>query len=119
MFRVNLLIFAIFVIHLTVLSHCAVELSERKLIAASVVRTETYLYLHIAAIFGSHAVLPFFLSFVQIFRHGDRTPVEPYPTDPYKDKAFWPVGFGQLTNVSMSARIITLIFIITYQMVRI
>lgn len=36
----------------------------------------------------------------QIFRHGDRTPVEPYPNDPYKDPSLWPVGFGQLTNVS-------------------
>lgn len=36
----------------------------------------------------------------QIFRHGDRTPVETYPNDPYKDPSLWPVGFGQLTNVS-------------------
>ncbi|KAI8430693.1 hypothetical protein MSG28_000883 [Choristoneura fumiferana] len=33
-----------------------------------------------------------------IFRHGDRTPVEPYPTDPYKNESMWPVKFGQLTN---------------------
>ncbi|KAG8231336.1 hypothetical protein J437_LFUL017688 [Ladona fulva] len=34
-----------------------------------------------------------------IFRHGDRTPVEPYPNDPYKNVSLWPVGWGQLTNV--------------------
>lgn len=33
-----------------------------------------------------------------IFRHGDRTPVEPYPNDPYKNVSLWPVGWGQLTN---------------------
>jgi len=32
-----------------------------------------------------------------IYRHGDRTPVSPYPTDPWKDRSNWPVGFGQLT----------------------
>ncbi|TRY64358.1 hypothetical protein TCAL_00857 [Tigriopus californicus] len=32
-----------------------------------------------------------------IYRHGDRTPIDPYPTDPYKDASEWPVGFGQLT----------------------
>lgn len=53
----------------SVLSHCASDRKDGKLIAASV-----------------------------IFRHGDRTPVEPYPTDPYKDSSYWPVGFGQLTN---------------------
>uniref|UniRef100_A0A1B6KL21 acid phosphatase n=1 Tax=Graphocephala atropunctata TaxID=36148 RepID=A0A1B6KL21_9HEMI len=34
-----------------------------------------------------------------LFRHGDRTPLDPYPNDPYKNASFWPVGFGQLTNV--------------------
>lgn len=34
---------------------------------------------------------------VVLYRHGDRTPVDPYPTDPYKDRSNWPVGFGQLT----------------------
>lgn len=37
------------------------------------------------------------VSVVVIYRHGDRTPVDPYPTDPYKDRSNWPVGFGQLT----------------------
>lgn len=32
-----------------------------------------------------------------IYRHGDRTPVSPYPNDPHKDPSQWPVGFGQLT----------------------
>lgn len=39
--------------------------------------------------------------FLQLFRHGDRMPVEPYPLDPYKDPSNWPNGFGQLTNVSI------------------
>jgi len=34
---------------------------------------------------------------VVLYRHGDRTPVQPYPLDPYKDRSNWPVGFGQLT----------------------
>nr|XP_023016136.1 prostatic acid phosphatase-like [Leptinotarsa decemlineata] len=35
---------------------------------------------------------------VVIYRHGDRTPIQPYPTDPYKNASYWPVGFGQLTK---------------------
>lgn len=64
-------LFALAVILLSFIATCAgeVDLSKGKLIAASV-----------------------------IFRHGDRTPVEPYPNDPYKDPKFWPTGFGQLTN---------------------
>ncbi|KAJ8975474.1 hypothetical protein NQ317_019802 [Molorchus minor] len=35
---------------------------------------------------------------VVIYRHGDRTPIRPYPTDPYRNTSYWPVDFGQLTN---------------------
>ncbi|XP_043464721.1 prostatic acid phosphatase-like [Leptopilina heterotoma] len=34
-----------------------------------------------------------------LFRHGDRTPVDPYPNDPYRNESSWPVPFGQLTNL--------------------
>lgn len=37
-----------------------------------------------------------------IFRHGDRTPVDPYPTDPWRDPSLWPVKFGELTNTGKS-----------------
>lgn len=34
-----------------------------------------------------------------IYRHGDRTPVDPYPTDPWRNESLWPVKFGELTNI--------------------
>ena len=33
-----------------------------------------------------------------LYRHGDRTPIKPYTTDPYHDESSWPIGFGQLTS---------------------
>ncbi|XP_053683836.1 prostatic acid phosphatase-like [Sabethes cyaneus] len=33
-----------------------------------------------------------------LFRHGDRTPIDPYPNDPWKDPKHWTAGWGQLTN---------------------
>ena len=36
---------------------------------------------------------------LQLYRHGDRTPVASYPTDPYNNVSYWPNGWGQLTNV--------------------
>ncbi|XP_026831711.1 prostatic acid phosphatase isoform X2 [Drosophila erecta] len=46
------------------------------------------------------ATLPGQLKFVHvIFRHGDRTPVDPYPLDPWGDRKFWSTGWGQLTNL--------------------
>lgn len=38
---------------------------------------------------------------LQLYRHGDRTPISPYPTDPYRNETSWPVPYGELTNVSM------------------
>lgn len=37
-------------------------------------------------------------SVVIVYRHGDRTPVDPYPLDPWRDPSYWPVPFGELTN---------------------
>ena len=36
----------------------------------------------------------------QVYRHGDRTPIVTWPTDPYASPSLWPQGFGQLTIVS-------------------
>ncbi|XP_066485263.1 prostatic acid phosphatase-like [Tiliqua scincoides] len=35
-----------------------------------------------------------------VMQHGDRTPLDTYPTDPYKEDN-WPQGFGQLTTVGL------------------
>uniref|UniRef100_A0AAQ5YTG5 Lysosomal acid phosphatase n=1 Tax=Amphiprion ocellaris TaxID=80972 RepID=A0AAQ5YTG5_AMPOC len=37
---------------------------------------------------------------LQLFRHGDRSPVKAYPTDPYQEND-WPQGFGQLSQEGM------------------
>ncbi|XP_044764550.1 prostatic acid phosphatase-like [Coccinella septempunctata] len=34
-----------------------------------------------------------------LYRHGHRSILDPYPTDPYRNESFWPVPFGELTNI--------------------
>ncbi|XP_066593508.1 prostatic acid phosphatase-like isoform X2 [Prorops nasuta] len=34
-----------------------------------------------------------------IYRHGDRTPLDPYPNDPYNNESLWSDPYGQLTNI--------------------
>lgn len=34
-----------------------------------------------------------------VFRHGQRTPADTYPTDVHINETFYPYGWGQLTNV--------------------
>lgn len=70
--------------------------SEDKLIFAHVVRD-----LDPILKFTSQISL-LFSSLRQLNRHGDRTPIDPYPNDPWKDPAHWTAGWGQLTNVSKS-----------------
>ena len=38
------------------------------------------------------------LSFNQVYRHGDRSPVRFFKSDKYQN--YWPQGEGQLTQVS-------------------
>jgi len=47
--------------------------------------------------------LSFSIIFSQLFRHGDRTPTETYPKDPYINY-MWPGGWGALTKVCAQYR---------------
>uniref|UniRef100_A0A3Q3LQT1 Lysosomal acid phosphatase n=1 Tax=Mastacembelus armatus TaxID=205130 RepID=A0A3Q3LQT1_9TELE len=42
----------------------------------------------------------FYLVDLILFRHGDRSPIKAYPTDPYQEND-WPQGFGQLSQEGM------------------
>uniref|UniRef100_A0A6P7FSD2 acid phosphatase n=1 Tax=Diabrotica virgifera virgifera TaxID=50390 RepID=A0A6P7FSD2_DIAVI len=59
--------------------------------------TTTFVLLVSFILLGVHAEL---IAVLQIFRHGQRTPINFYPNDPYKDPSYWGgLAGGQLTNV--------------------
>lgn len=59
----------------------------------------TCVSLSLSIIEASQVTLPGKLVFAHVlYRHGDRTPIKPYPTDPYGNISYWPVDWGQLTD---------------------
>lgn len=45
--------------------------------------------------------------FSKVFRHGEKVPhkeFQNYPNDPYRDYSYYPLGSGDLTNVSKKKR---------------
>nr|CAI5833171.1 unnamed protein product [Callosobruchus analis] len=51
--------------------------------------------------------MKYFINF-QVFRHGDRSPLESCPNDKYSSETYWPMGVGQLLNVNTDNTIVAL-----------
>ncbi len=47
-----------------------------------------------------------------LYRHGDRTPIKPYPTDPYRNESYWYVIGRVVTTVTEIA--LMCIFLVLY-----
>ncbi|KAM4537949.1 lysosomal acid phosphatase-like [Fundulus diaphanus] len=69
-------------------------------IGGNMVSTAGLLLVALASVCGRVAAERQLVYATVLFRHGDRSPVKAYPTDPYKEDA-WPQGFGQLSQEGM------------------
>ena len=49
------------------------------------------------AIYAANDLSHFYNNLLQLYRHGDRSPVNTFPIDEHKN--YWKQGFGQLTEV--------------------
>lgn len=72
------------------------NIEDGKLLFANVVSLRFELELRAAF----HLLISIKYSLKKLYRHGDRTPIDPYPNDPWKNNSLWPTGWGQLTTVS-------------------
>uniref|UniRef100_A0A8C1IJ23 Lysosomal acid phosphatase n=1 Tax=Cyprinus carpio TaxID=7962 RepID=A0A8C1IJ23_CYPCA len=55
---------------------------------------------HFFVLKGLIMKIMYLLNVLPLYRHGDRSPINAYPTDPYKESD-WPQGFGQLSQEGM------------------
>ncbi|MEQ2298067.1 hypothetical protein AMECASPLE_001319 [Ameca splendens] len=81
-------------------SACSARWQDLTTSGGNMVSTVALLLAVLASVCGQAAAEKQLVYATVLFRHGDRSPVKAFPTDPYQEDA-WPQGFGQLSQDGM------------------
>ncbi|MEQ2269163.1 hypothetical protein XENORESO_000612, partial [Xenotaenia resolanae] len=81
-------------------SACSARWQDLTTSGGNMVSTVALLLAVLASVCGQAAAERQLVYATVLFRHGDRSPVKAFPTDPYQEDA-WPQGFGQLSQDGM------------------